>query len=252
MTLLINNISFSFSGFKALQGVTLALSVGQVTGLIGPNGSGKSTLLNVVSGILEPDHGDIRLNGKQLPTGRPDLVAAAGVGRTFQIPRLASRLTVFQNMLVGVREHPGEKLHNLIFRYGQVNSAEKKYERRAWEILGALGLRHQINEYAGLLSGGQQKLLSMGILLMSDPPLILLDEPAAGVNPVLIEKQIEFLNRLKDEGRTILIIEHNMEVVTRLCDHLYVLDAGEIIASGPPQEIQKDPTVIKSYLGEML
>jgi ABC-type branched-subunit amino acid transport system ATPase component len=252
MTLLINNISFSFSGFKALQGVTLALSVGQVTGLIGPNGSGKSTLLNVVSGILEPDHGDIRLNGKQLPTGRPDLVAAAGVGRTFQIPRLASRLTVFQNMLVGVREHPGEKLHNLIFRYGQVNSAEKKYERRAWEILGALGLRHQINEYAGLLSGGQQKLLSMGILLMSDPPLILLDEPAAGVNPVLIEKQIEFLNRLKDEGRTILIIEHNMEVVTRLCDHLYVLDAGEIIASGPPQEIQKDPTVIKSYPGEML
>jgi len=252
MTLLINDISFSFSGFKALQGVNLALTVGQVTGLIGPNGSGKSTLLNVVSGILEPDHGDIRLNGKKLPTGRPDLVAAAGVGRTFQIPRLASRLTVFQNMLVGVREHPGEKLHNLIFRYGQVKLAEKKYESRAWEILGALGLRHQINEYAGLLSGGQQKLLSMGILLMSDPPLILLDEPAAGVNPVLIEKQIEFLNRLKDEGRTILIIEHNMEVVTRLCDHLYVLDAGEIIASGPPQEIQKDPTVIKSYLGEML
>lgn len=252
MTLLINNLSFSFSGFKALQGVNLALSAGQITGLIGPNGSGKSTLLNVVSGILEPDKGDIKLNDKKLPTGRPDLVAAAGVGRTFQIPRLASRLTVFQNMLVGVREHPGEKLHNLIFRYGQVSSAEKKYEGRVWEILGALGLRHQINEYAGLLSGGQQKLLSMGILLMSDPPLILLDEPAAGVNPVLIEKQIEFLIRLKDQGRTILIIEHNMEVVTRLCDHLYVLDAGEIIASGPPQEIQKDPTVIKSYLGEML
>ncbi len=112
MTLSINNISFSFSGFKALQGVNLALTVGQVTGLIGPNGSGKSTLLNVVSGILEPDHGDIRLNDKKLPTGRPDLVAAAGVGRTFQIPRLASRLTVFQNMLVGVREHPGEKLYN--------------------------------------------------------------------------------------------------------------------------------------------
>ena len=146
MTLLINNMSLSFSGFKALQGVNLALSVGRITGLIGPNGSGKSTLLNVVSGILEPDNGDIRLNDKKLPTGRPDLVAAAGVGRTFQIPRLASRLTVFQNMLVGVREHPGEKLHNLIFKYGQINSAEKKYEERAWEILGALGLRHQINE----------------------------------------------------------------------------------------------------------
>lgn len=252
MTLLINNISFSFSGFKALQGVSLVLADGQITGLIGPNGSGKSTLLNVVSGILEPDHGDIRLNGKKLPSGRPDLVAAAGVGRTFQIPRLASRLTVFQNMLVGVREHPGEKLYNLVFKSSQVNSEEKKYERRAWEILGTLGLRHQINEYAGLLSGGQQKLLSMGIILMSDSPVILLDEPAAGVNPVLIEKQIEFLSGLKDEGHTILIVEHNMEVVTCLCDNLYVLDAGKIIASGPPKEIQKDSAVIKSYLGDML
>jgi ABC-type branched-subunit amino acid transport system ATPase component len=246
------DLSLSFGGFRALRGVSLTADRGAITGLIGPNGSGKSTLLNVVSGVLTPDGGEVRLNGRRLPQGRPDPVAAQGVGRTFQVPRLARRLTVFQNLMVGARQQPGERLADLFLRPSRVASAERAVEERAWTVLARLGLQQKANDGAGQLSGGQQKLLSMGMLLMGDPEVLLLDEPAAGVNPVLIEEQIALLESLRAEGRTILLIEHNMDMVASVCDRVYVLDGGAVLAHGTPDEIRRNPQVVRSYLGELV
>jgi ABC-type branched-subunit amino acid transport system ATPase component len=244
------DIAVAFGGFQALKGVAIAASPGSIVGLVGPNGSGKSTLLNVIAGIQLPDRGEVRLDGRRLPLGRPDRVAALGIGRTFQVPRLARRLTVLQNLLVGSRDQPGEGLAQLLLRPGRVRARERAIEDAAIAILHRLGLAPKANDPAGLLSGGQQKLLSMGMLLMADPSVLLLDEPAAGVNPVLIEQQVAFLRGLRAEGRTIVLIEHNMEMVADLCDHVYVLDAGEVIAEGTPAAIRSDARVMRSYLGE--
>jgi ABC-type branched-subunit amino acid transport system ATPase component len=184
--------------------------------------------------VLAPNRGEVRLDGRRLPLGRPDAVAAQGVGRTFQVPRLARRLSVFQNLMVGARHQPGERLTDLFLRPGRVTSAERAVEERAWIVLARLGLQQKANDGAGQLSGGQQKLLSMGMLLMEDPDVLLLDEPAAGVNPVLIEQQIALLESLRAEGRTILLVEHNMDMVASVCDRVYVLDGGEILAHGTP------------------
>jgi ABC-type branched-subunit amino acid transport system ATPase component len=245
-------ISLSFGGFRALRSVSLVADRAAITGLIGPNGSGKSTLLNVVSGVLLPDRGEVRLDGRRLPFGRPEAVAAQGVGRTFQVPRLARHLSVFQNLMVGARHQPGERLADLFLRPGRVASAEQAVAERAWIVLGRLGLQHKANDGAGQLSGGQQKLLSMGVLLMADPDILLLDEPAAGVNPVLIEEQIALLKNLRAEGRTILLIEHNMDMVASVCDRVYVLDGGVVLAQGTPDEIRGNPQVVRSYLGELV
>jgi ABC-type branched-subunit amino acid transport system ATPase component len=244
------DIAVAFGGFQALRGVTVEAAPEAIVGIVGPNGSGKSTLLNVIAGVQLPSRGEVRLNGRMVPLGRPDLVAAHGIGRTFQIPRLARRLTVLQNMLVGAPGQPGERLFPLFLGPGRVARREREIEEGALAILRRLGLVAKANDYAGGLSGGQQKLLSMGMLLMADPQVLLLDEPAAGVNPVLIEQQVAFLAALRDEGRMVLLIEHNMEMVANLCDRVYVLDAGEVIAEGTPASIRSNATVMRSYLGQ--
>jgi len=248
--LIATDVSLSFGGLKALNTVTVEAAPGAVTGLIGPNGSGKSTLLNVIGGVYVPDSGTVTLNGAPLPLGRPDQVAQRGVGRTFQVPKLAHRLTVFQNMLAGERDHPGEGIAALFTAPRSVARKEEEATRRATAILTRLGMRHKANDLAGSLSGGQQKLLTMGMLLMSDPAVLLLDEPAAGVNPVLIEQQVAFLKSLRDEGRIVILIEHNMDMIANVCDRVFVLDAGEVIAAGTPAEIRANETVIRSYLGQ--
>ncbi|MEM7022741.1 MAG: ATP-binding cassette domain-containing protein, partial [Pseudomonadota bacterium] len=172
-------VTLSFGGFRALNAVSLVADRGAITGLIGPNGSGKSTLVNVMSGVLAPDRGEIRLDDRRLPLGRAEAVAAEGIGRTFQVPRLARRLTVFQNLLVGARHHPGERLRDLFLHPGRVANMERAVEDRAWIVLERLSLQQKANDSAGELSGGQQKLLSMGMLLMEDAGVLLLDEPAA-------------------------------------------------------------------------
>ncbi len=243
------DVSVAFGGLRVLDKVNIEAAPGRITGLVGPNGSGKSTLLDVVSGVLVPESGSVVLNGHPVRHFRPDLVAALGVGRTFQIPRLARQLSVFQNMLVGARDNRGENIVDLFLRPDMVRRDERSIEIRAWNFVGRLMLEEKVNEYAGRLSGGQQKLLSMGVLLMADPTVLLLDEPAAGVNPVLIEQQVAFLKELRDEGRTILLVEHNMELISNLCDTVYVLDAGAVIAVGTPNEIRRNETVMRSYLG---
>ena len=246
----VSGVSLAFGGFHALRSVDLTAEPGQITGLIGPNGSGKSTLVNVIAGVLVPQSGEVRIAGRPLPFGWPERVASYGVGRTFQVPRLARRLTVFENTLAGARDQPGERLGSLFLAPGRVARFEREIEARALSILRRLALEDKLNDYAGELSGGQQKLLSMGMLLMADSNVMLLDEPAAGVNPVLIEQQIALLKSLKAEGRTILVIEHNMEMISRVCDRVFVLDAGEIIAAGTSEEIRRDKSVIRSYLGQ--
>jgi ABC-type branched-subunit amino acid transport system ATPase component len=250
MTLAVVDVSLAFGGFQALKRVSIAARPGEIVGLVGPNGSGKSTLLNVVAGLYVPDSGAVTLDGARLPAGSIERVAAHGVGRTFQVPRLAQRLTVFQNMMVGARNQPGERLFDLFLRPGAVAAAESGIAGRATAILRRLEIAHKANDIAGALSGGQQKLLTMGVLLMADPKLLLLDEPAAGVNPVLIEQQVALLRSLRDEGRIIVLVEHNMEMVTSVCDKVYVLDAGSIIAEGTPAEIRANDDVIRSYLGQ--
>ncbi|MFK8253439.1 ABC transporter ATP-binding protein [Ancylobacter terrae] len=248
--LAVRDLTLAFGGLQVLRGVTLEAAPGRVTGIIGPNGSGKSTLLNVVAGVHAPKAGTVTLNGAALPYGRPERVAQAGIGRTFQTPRLARRLTVFQNMLAGDRDQPGERLKDLFLRPGRVRAREQEIAARAEAMLTRLGLAHKSDDPAGGLSGGQQKLLTMGMLLMADPAVLLLDEPAAGVNPVLIEQQVALLRELRAEGRIVMLVEHNMEMVADICDTVFVLDAGAVIAAGTPGEIRADETVIRSYLGQ--
>lgn len=246
----VRDVSVAFSGTKALTGVSLDAVPGRILGLIGPNGSGKSTLLNVMAGVIAPEAGTVLLEGQPIPLGWPERVASLGVARTFQIPRLARRLTVAQNMVAGVRGQPGENLFNVLLRPGQVRRSEAAAVDHAFAMLDRLGLVHLANHAAGSLSGGQQKLLSIGMALMAEPRVILLDEPAAGVNPVLVDQQVGLLQELCREGRIILLIEHNMGMVADLCDEVVVLDAGSIVARGTPAEVRGDERVMRSYLGQ--
>jgi ABC-type branched-subunit amino acid transport system ATPase component len=248
--LTVTEVSVAFGGFQALNDASLTVGAGEIVGLVGPNGSGKSTLLNVIAGVHVPKSGRVELDGRPLPLGSIAGVAARGLGRTFQVPRLAQRLTVFDNMMAGAGNQSGERLFDLFLRPGAVAEAEEAKEARAVAILKRLDLLHKANGIAGALSGGQQKLLTMGVLLMADPKILLLDEPAAGVNPVLIDQQVAFLKLLRDEGRSILIVEHNMEMISSVCDRVYVLDAGSMIATGTPAEIRANDDVIRSYLGQ--
>jgi ABC-type branched-subunit amino acid transport system ATPase component len=244
------DISVSYGGFRALRTVSLRAGAGRILGLVGPNGSGKSTLLNVMSGVQRPDAGRLSLDGRPLPTGRPDRVARDGIARAFQVPRLARRLTVLQNVQIGAVQQPGEMVANLFLRPGAVRRRERALGVDAREALRRVDLMHKAADYAGDLSGGQQKLLALAMLLMAQPRVLLLDEPAAGVNPVLIERLIELLSELRGEGRIIVLVEHNMEMIANLCDHVVVLDAGEVIAEGTPATIRADARVMRSYLGE--
>jgi ABC-type branched-subunit amino acid transport system ATPase component len=157
---------------------------------------------------------------------------------------------VFQNLLVGARDHPGERLGDLLLHPGRVAAAERRSAARAWQLVDRLALGRVVDEYAGRLSGGQQKLLSLGMLLMGDPQVLLLDEPAAGVNPSMIAPAVTLLRALRNEGRTLLLVEHNMEVIADVCDQVVVLSAGSVIARGSHDEIRRDASVIRSYLGD--
>jgi len=240
-----------FGGVQALRGVTLDAAASQVTGLIGPNGSGKSTLFNVITGVVEMDAGVVYLDGKLLDKSRPDRVAEQGLIRTFQIPRVATRMTVLENLMLAPKGQSAENLGSLfsLRRRGLIRREREALLDRCWEMLVTLGLTDVANDYAGTLSGGQLKLLSVGVALMADPRILLLDEPTAGVNPVLTDRIKVLLADLRERGLAILVIEHNIEVIAELCERVHVMDAGALIASGPPEEIQRDRQVIEAYLG---
>jgi ABC-type branched-subunit amino acid transport system ATPase component len=221
----------SFGGVRAVNGVSLSLSPGRIYGLIGPNGSGKTTLFNCITGVERCDSGRILLNGVPVETLPPYRIAQLGVGRTFQMIRVFPELTALENLLV------------------VTSGSHTAAQARARELLAFVKLQGLADEYAGNLSYGQQKLVEFVRMLMRDPSLVLLDEPAAGVNRTLLNELLDAVRRLRDAGKTVLLVEHDMKVVMGLCETVFVLDHGEKIAEGPPGVIQADERVIEAYFG---
>jgi ABC-type branched-subunit amino acid transport system ATPase component len=247
--LTVDNVYKSFGGILALNGVSFSVESNTITGLIGPNGSGKSTLFNVISGFYTKDRGEIYFKGKSIEGTEPYRIAMLGVGRTFQISEVPEKMTVLENLLLAPKGQTGEGIFNVFLHPLKIKGENEKYLRKANEILELIQLYNLRNEYAGNLSGGQRKLLSLGRILMSEPTLLLLDEPTAGVNPTLIKDLIIAIRNLRDEkGETILLVEHNMKVISEICDRVIVLDFGKKIAEGTPEEIQKNEKVLEAYL----
>lgn len=221
-----------FSGIVATDGLNLEVRKGEILGLIGPNGSGKTTTFNLLTGFLTPDEGEILFRGEDITDKQPYEIAKQGVGRTFQTAKPFSQMSVYENMLVPAADPSG------ITR-----------EEKAWQILEDLDIDHVAENNAADLSGGQKKLLEIARVLMLDPELILLDEPGAGVNPALMDDILDRIKELNDQGRTILIIEHDMSVIDEITDRVTVMNAGTAIATGPFDEISKDERVKDAYLG---
>jgi ABC-type branched-subunit amino acid transport system ATPase component len=231
----------SFGGVTAVDAATVTFRPGQVNALIGPNGSGKTTFFNCVTGMIKPNAGRVTYRGHDITGKAPHRVARAGIGRSFQLCRIFPRMTVLDNMLAAVR--PGSVP-------AQLTSSRNRAEMdRARGWLTRVGIEHLERAEARNLSWGQQKLLELAGVLMGDPDTILLDEPAGGVNPALIDRIGALVRQLNSEGRTFLIVEHNMDLVMSLCDHVIVFDRGRPIAEGPPSVIRADERVLEAYLG---
>ena len=245
----VHNVEKRFGGLTALDGVSLGVAGGSITGLIGPNGAGKTTLFDVVSGLLPPDAGEIRLGAHRLEGRAAHEIARLGVARTFQIPRPLARLTVLENLLLYGKDQRGEQLRGLVARRAAIAAQEGALRSRALEILALTDLAALGDAPAGTLSGGQKKLLELARVLMTDPALILLDEPGAGVNPTLMRSLVSAIRGLHARGMTFLLIEHDMDLITELCDPVIVLAQGRRLAEGPFAEIRRDPRVLEAYLG---
>ena len=246
----VHNIHKNFGGIKALDGFSFRIDQGSIVGLIGPNGSGKSTLFNIISGFLKADFGRVLFKNRDI-TGRPPYkIAQSGLVRSFQISKAPLRMTVLENMLLACDQQIGETVLQGLFKIKGIREQEQRNLQRAFFNLDFVGIKHLANEYAANLSGGQRKLLSLARILIREPEMVLLDEPTAGVNPTLTKKFMSFLKELRDEqGKTFLIVEHDMNFINKVCDQVFVLDAGELLAQGLPEQIQKDEKVLAAYLG---
>lgn len=249
MTLEIRNICASLGGMKILKDVALSVPLQGLTGLIGPNGAGKSTLFSVISGFLAPTAGHIELGGRRLDSSGPVARARSGMVRTFQVPREFRHLTVRENLFVAAPDQPGEHLANLFFRRKSVVEREAAIRAQAEEIIDFLRLRNVAQTPAGKLSGGQKKLLELGRVLMLKPRMILLDEPFAGVNAVLIAEIVDRIRELHGRGLGFLIIEHDLDALSDLVDTIHVLNEGAVLASGKVGAVLDDPVVREAYLG---
>jgi ABC-type branched-subunit amino acid transport system ATPase component len=238
-------VSKAFGGVQALGDCTVEVEQGSITALIGPNGSGKTTLFNVITGYERLDAGEVYVDGRRITNAPPQRVFARGIGRTFQLTRIFPRLTVMENMLVA-SQHAGasRRFRNPLARAG--GSADR---RRAMDLLEFTGIASHAGALAETLSYGQRKLLELSYVLVADPAIVLLDEPAGGVNPSLIQHIAARIRELNAAGKTFLIVEHNMDFVMDLCGHIAVLDYGTVVATGPPEIIREDPRVLDAYLG---
>ena len=236
ITLDVKDIRKKFGNHEVLKGVSFRIEGPELVGLIGPNGAGKTTLTNVLDGAIKPDSGTIRLNGTRIDPLHPYEIARAGLGRTFQVTRAFRRMTVLENLYV-----PAMAMDAAVNR--------KEMQEKANEILAFLTIDHLRNEYGRALSGGQQKLLELGRLLMLDPDVYILDEPFAGVHPSLMATIYKWIERVNGEGKAIILISHQMESIFTLCRRLLVLNFGDLIADGPPDLVKNDPAVIDAYLG---
>ncbi len=247
----ITNLAKDFGGLRAVDEVSFEVGAGTITGLIGPNGAGKTTTFNMVAGLLPPTSGQIFFLGERLD-GKPDYYAyRRGLVRTFQIPRPFGEMTVLENLMMAPQHQIGEQFWNAWFRMGAVRAQERRLRDQAREILEFLNLDHLAGEAAKNLSGGQHKLLELGRVLMSDPKMILLDEPGAGINPTLLGEIIERIATLNERGITFLIIEHNMDLVMNLCRPILVMANGKLLLEGDADTVRNDPRVLEAFLGSV-
>ena len=247
----VRNLGKTFGGITAVDGVSFEVQPGTITGLIGPNGAGKSTTFNLITGVHNPDGGRITFDGTNITGMQPDQIARRGLVRSFQIARELEEMTVMENVMLAPKDQAGETLWRSVTpgaRSG-VLGQERELRERAWETLEFFEIDHLAGEYAGNLSGGQRKLLEMARVLMTDPEMVLLDEPLAGVNPTLEQKLLERLHDLKADGYTFLLVEHDMEVVMNNCEPIVVMHQGRLLAEGDAETIQNDERVLEAYLG---
>ena len=245
----ISDARVAFGGLSALDGATFSVAKGKATGLIGPNGAGKTTLFNAISGLLPRATGRITFDGVELSGRRPEDIARAGLVRTFQLARGCPRMTVFEHLMLYGPRQPGEGLLSGLLAGRVVRKAEQELAERALWIAGRLRLDHVLDNLVTALSGGQKKLLEIGRVLMAQPKMILLDEPMAGVNPTLVSEIAGHLEAIKQEGITILLIEHEMALIERLCEDVVVMAQGKFLTSGTFKEVTSDRRVQESYLG---
>ncbi|MEO6472386.1 MAG: ABC transporter ATP-binding protein [Aeromicrobium sp.] len=246
--LVADNVCRTFGGLKAVDVEHFEIQRGKITALIGPNGAGKTTFFNLLTGFDKPDTGEWTFNGESLSGTPPYKVARKGMVRTFQLTKVLSRLTVIENMRLGATGQRGERLLSSMFKFLWADQ-ESENTDRAMDLLGRFKLDAKADDFAGSLSGGQRKLLEMARALMVDPELIMLDEPMAGVNPALKQSLLGHVKSLRDEGRTVLFVEHDMDMVRDISDWVVVMGQGTILAEGPPDTVMADPRVIDAYLG---
>ncbi|WP_299778344.1 ABC transporter ATP-binding protein [uncultured Roseobacter sp.] len=243
------DLSLSFGPVKAVDTVSLKVRRGTITGLIGPNGAGKSTLFNLLTGALKPDTGVVRLEEQDITGMSPDRLFALGLGRTFQIPRPFARMSVLENVMLAPMGQIGEHIAGPFLFRGRMRAQERLIRDKALDVLNFVTLGPLADHPAGQISGGQMKLLELARVLMGDPKLILLDEPAAGVNPVLTETLIGKIEELNRQGTTFVIIEHDMDFVMRHCDPVIALAEGRVIFEGSSDAALANPVLLDAYLG---
>jgi branched-chain amino acid transport system ATP-binding protein len=240
----VRDVVRAFGGVRAVDGATFEVQQGSITGLIGPNGAGKSTLFHCVSGFLRAQSGRVLLDGRRIDRLAPHRIARGGLVRTFQTPRALTRMTVFENVVLGAPRHPGERLGT------RGRAREREARSRADDLLALVGLDSHADALAGTLSGGQRKLLDLIRALMVEPRILLLDEPMAGVSPTLRVELLQHIVELRDrDGITLLIVEHDLDFVMGASDRIVVMNDGRVIAEGTPDEVRGDERVVDAYLG---
>ncbi|MEL6521809.1 MAG: ABC transporter ATP-binding protein [Pseudomonadota bacterium] len=245
----LHGLTRDFGPFRAVDGVTLQIRRGSLTGLIGPNGAGKTTLFNMIAGSLKPSAGAVSLNGQTITGQPPEALFAKGLARTFQIPRPFRRMSVLENLMLAPPAQVGERVSGALFRRRKFAAQERVLREKARGILDFVTLSHLADHPAGQISGGQMKLLELGRTLMGDPSVILLDEPAAGVNPSLTNILIDRIEQLNRDGVTFVVIEHDMDFVMRHCDPVIALAEGKVIFEGTAAQARTDPELLDAYLG---
>ncbi len=244
-----NEVIKAFGGHRAVDGLTFTLGRGRITGLIGPNGAGKTTLFNCLAGALRPTSGSVTLDGNDITGAPPQRIFAAGLARSFQIPKPFPAMSVLENVMLAPRGQLGEQLWANWLRPAAVAAQERRTREAALHWLDFVGLTKLASEPARVLSGGQRKLLELARVMVAQPQLVLLDEPGAGVNPALLSLIIQKIGVLNTQGVSFLIVEHNMDLVSQLCETVLVMAEGRLLTQGPPAQVLADERVVQAYLG---